>query len=194
MQAARGKVVRHIRRAAEKAREKNECYNTGLPHTGRGVRERLTPLDRGYVLRRDLDRVRRRWCLASGGRRRCRVGMRGGRRSRNRGGVGVRVVVGARLPGLGDSRRPGNGGWDSGGRGRRGAVLLSDHRLEVAEIVRLDVEDPLEVPTHLALHLVDLAEGEHTLTDDAPGLVRVGVVADDLGRNHERRDVEAVAG
>jgi hypothetical protein len=60
------------------------------------------------------------------------------------------------------------------------------------EVLRLDVE-ALEVVTHLALHLVDLVKVGDTLADNAPGLIGVGVVADDLGGNHEHRDIESVA-
>jgi hypothetical protein len=42
--------------------------------------------------------------------------------------------------------------------------------------------------------LVDLSESKHTLTNDTPGLVGVGVIADDLGSNHKSRDEEAVPG
>jgi hypothetical protein len=34
--------------------------------------------------------------------------------------------------------------------------------------------------THLALHLVDLLEGKHALTDNTPRFVQIGIVADDL--------------
>jgi len=40
---------------------------------------------------------------------------------------------------------------------------------------------PLQIRAHFALHLVDFPEREHALTDDTPRLVRVSVVADDLG-------------
>jgi hypothetical protein len=64
---------------------------------------------------------------------------------------------------------------------------------ELVEDGAVDVELPVEVRAHLALYLVDLAEREHALADDGPGLVRVRVVADDLGRDHERGQEEAVA-
>ena len=51
-----------------------------------------------------------------------------------------------------------------------------------------------QIAAHLALHLVDLAEGEHALADDGPRLVGVGVVACDLGGDHEGGEEEAVAG
>ena len=73
------------------------------------------------------------------------------------------------------------------------AVVLADLGLELAELLGVNVEQPLQVAAHLALHLVYLAEGEHALADDGPGLVRVGVVADDLARDHEGGDEEAMA-
>ena len=72
--------------------------------------------------------------------------------------------------------------------------ILPDHRLELLERGGLDIELPLEVGTHLPFHLVDLPKSKHSLTDDAPGLVGVGVVADDLGCNHKRGDEEAMSG
>jgi hypothetical protein len=48
---------------------------------------------------------------------------------------------------------------------------LLDHCLEVAENSIVDGEFPVEVAAHLALHLVDLAESEHALSDDAPRFV-----------------------
>jgi len=70
--------------------------------------------------------------------------------------------------------------------------IPADHRLKFLECVGLDVELPFEVGAHFSLHLVDLLEGKHAPTDDAPGLVRVCIVADDLGSNHEGGDEEAV--
>jgi hypothetical protein len=69
-----------------------------------------------------------------------------------------------------------------------------NHGLEFLERAGLDVELPLQVGTHLALHLVNLPKGKHTLTNDAPGLVGISIIADDLGSNHECRDEETVAG
>ena len=60
-----------------------------------------------------------------------------------------------------------------------------NHGLEFLERARLDIELPLQVRAHLALHLINLPEGKHSLTDNAPGLVGVGIIADDLGSNHE---------
>ena len=44
------------------------------------------------------------------------------------------------------------------------------------------------------LHLIDLPQGKHSLTNNTPGLVGVGVITDDLGSNHEGKDEQAVAG
>ena len=69
-----------------------------------------------------------------------------------------------------------------------------NHELKFLECVGLDVELPFQVGAHLSLHLVNLPKGKHTLTDDTPGLVGVGIIADDLGSNHKCRDEEAVPG
>ena len=69
-----------------------------------------------------------------------------------------------------------------------------NHGLEFLERAGLDVELPFEVGAHFPLHLINLPKGKHTLTDDAPGLVRIGIIADDLGSNHKCRDEQAVAG
>jgi hypothetical protein len=78
--------------------------------------------------------------------------------------------------------------------GSRTLEIPPNHGLELLQGTGLDIELPLEVRAHLPLHLVDLPKGEHTLTDDTPGLVGVGVIAYDLGGNHKRRDEEAVPG
>lgn len=52
---------------------------------------------------------------------------------------------------------------------------------------------PLEVGAHLSLHLIYLLERVEALADDAPGLVRVGIVADHLGGDHECGNEETVA-
>jgi hypothetical protein len=114
---------------------------------------------------------------------------------------------GARARGRGLRRR---GDGDRGGLGRDVGRLARRHgdrdrvvrtrpgesglegELEIPERGRLDVEIPVEVGAHLALHLVDLAEGEHALADDAPGLVAVRVVADHLAGDHECGQEEAV--
>lgn len=74
------------------------------------------------------------------------------------------------------------------------AKILAQHRFELLQLLRRDVEDPLEVAAHLSLHLVDLAKGEHSLPDDAPRLVGVGIVAHDLRGDHKCRYEEAVTG
>jgi hypothetical protein len=60
------------------------------------------------------------------------------------------------------------------------AVLLLDALSEGLELGSLDVKEPLEVRAHLALHLVDLLEGVEVLSNDAPRLVGVGIVANHL--------------
>ena len=54
------------------------------------------------------------------------------------------------------------------------------HVLELLEGERIDIELSLEVLAHLSLHLVDPMELEHSLRDDGPRLVGVGVVIYDL--------------
>lgn len=66
--------------------------------------------------------------------------------------------------------------------------LVGEH----LEILRGDVDLVAEVAEELALHLVDLAKAEETLTDDGPALVGIGVVAAALAGNHESRDEETV--
>ena len=78
--------------------------------------------------------------------------------------------------------------------GTRTLEIPPNHGLEFLECAGLDVELPLEVGTHLALHLIDLPKGEHALPDNAPGLVGIRVIADDLGSNHECGYEEAVPG
>lgn len=53
---------------------------------------------------------------------------------------------------------------------------------------------PLQISTHLPLHLVHLLQGEHLLRNDTPAGIRVGVVTDDLGSDHEGGDEEPVTG
>ena len=54
-------------------------------------------------------------------------------------------------------------------------IVALDFRLELGELLGLDVEYPFEVGAHLA-------EGEDPLTDDAAGLIRAGIVANDYRR------------
>jgi hypothetical protein len=63
--------------------------------------------------------------------------------------------------------------------GSRASNILTYHGLELFQSQRLDVQLPIEVLAHLPLHLVDLSQQEHALPDDAPGLVRIGVIAYD---------------
>jgi hypothetical protein len=60
------------------------------------------------------------------------------------------------------------------------AVFLLDALSEGFELWGFDVEEPLEIRAHLALHLVCLLEGVEVLSDDAPRLVGVSVVTDDF--------------
>ena len=78
--------------------------------------------------------------------------------------------------------------------GARTLEVPPDHRLKLLKCSGLYVELPLQVGAHLALHLVDLPERKHSLTDDAPRFVGVCVIADDLGSNHKGRDEQAVPG
>ena len=55
--------------------------------------------------------------------------------------------------------------------------ILANHVFEFLEGARFNIQLPIEILAHLAFHLVDLAELEHALADDRPGLVRVGVIA-----------------
>jgi hypothetical protein len=59
-------------------------------------------------------------------------------------------------------------------------VLLLDALSEGLKLGSLDVKEPFEVRAHLTLHLVDLLEGVEVLSNDAPRLVGVGIVANDL--------------
>jgi hypothetical protein len=61
-----------------------------------------------------------------------------------------------------------------------GAKSLSKHVLEFLELLGGHVEDPFKVAAHFTFHLVDLTKGEHALADDAPTLVGVSVITDDL--------------
>jgi hypothetical protein len=70
--------------------------------------------------------------------------------------------------------------------GARRKIPLN-HHLETAQYRIIDSEFPIEIVAHFAFHMIDLP-------DDTPRFIRVSVVADDLGDNHERGDEEAVAG
>ena len=75
--------------------------------------------------------------------------------------------------------------------GRIGAwasKVLVDHVLKFLEGAGLDIKLLVEILAHLALHLVDLPQLDHALTDYWPGLVWVGIIADHFGGNHEHAD------
>jgi hypothetical protein len=73
------------------------------------------------------------------------------------------------------------------------SVILANAGLELAELVRIDVEHPFEIAAHLALHLIYFSQRKHALANDRPALVRVRVVAHHFAGNHKRRDEETVA-
>ena len=80
--------------------------------------------------------------------------------------------------------------------GRIGAwasKVLVDHVLKFLEGAGLDVKLLVEILAHLVLHLVDLPQLDHALTNYQPGLVWVGIVTDHLGGDHERADEEMMA-
>jgi len=69
-----------------------------------------------------------------------------------------------------------------------GASEIAAHlRLKVAQCRGINVQLPLQVTTHLTYHLINL-QGEHTLANDAPRLVGICIVADNLGGDHECGD------
>ena len=59
--------------------------------------------------------------------------------------------------------------------------------LKVTQHSQVDVELPLQIRTHLTLNLINLPEHEHPLANNAPGLVWVSVITDDLQGKHECR-------
>ena len=71
--------------------------------------------------------------------------------------------------------------------------VLADHVLKFLEGAGLNVKLLVEILAHLALHLVDLPQLDHALTDYRPGLVWVGIIADHLGGDHECADEETMA-
>jgi hypothetical protein len=101
--------------------------------------------------------------------------------------VGMLLVLG-----FGWAKGPGEGSRRRGGKGMMCRIrswtfeIPANHRLEFLERAGFNIKLPFEVRAHFALHLVDLAKGEHALTDDAPGLVGVGIITDDLRGNHKR--------
>jgi len=70
-----------------------------------------------------------------------------------------------------------NHGWVRTGSGE----ILLDAMCKIAERGGIDVELPLQIGAHLTFHLVDLPECEHALANDAPRLVGISIVADNLG-------------
>ena len=75
-----------------------------------------------------------------------------------------------------------------GGTLAHNIILFLDHLRENFKLVVSHIEHPVEVAAHLALHVVDLTKGKHALGDNAPRLVRVRVVANDLASDHEGGD------
>jgi len=74
-----------------------------------------------------------------------------------------------------------------------GTKVGEESFLEGGQHRTVDVQFPIQVSTHLPFHLVDFAEAENILSNDTPGLVRVGIVTDNFGSDHERRNEKAVA-
>jgi hypothetical protein len=52
---------------------------------------------------------------------------------------------------------------------------------------------PIQVPTHLPLHLVHVLQTKNVLRDHTPTPIRVGSIAYHLGSDHKRRDEQPVA-
>lgn len=69
-----------------------------------------------------------------------------------------------------------------------GGVFLLDLDLENLQLLLGNREHPLEIRAHLPLHLVDLLQRKHALTNYTPRLFRIRIVADNLRGDHERRD------
>ena len=51
---------------------------------------------------------------------------------------------------------------------------------------------PVQIAAHYAFHLIDLAEGEHAWRDDAPALVRLGIIADAFRSVHGGGDYRLI--
>jgi hypothetical protein len=127
---------------------------------------------------------------------RCRFFRRWTTVSERRDGAGTRsewlggaVVCG---PSRGTSLR--EHGKDVGGIWTWTVEVFLDHRLERFQGLRVDIEFPFEITTHLPFHLVDFAKIEHSLGDDSPGFVGVGIVAHDLRCDHIGGNIEPVTG
>lgn len=77
---------------------------------------------------------------------------------------------------------------DVGWVGFVGREVLPNCELELLEIIRLDIEFPIEIITHPALHVVDLLSFEYAMSGDNPQFVAgVHIVANEFGSNHECR-------
>lgn len=61
----------------------------------------------------------------------------------------------------------------------------SNGRLEFREGAVADDQLPVEIPAHLALHFVDLVQGECAPGNDIPGTIEVGAIVDHFGGNNE---------
>jgi hypothetical protein len=114
--------------------------------------------------------------------------------------VGDRSLARSRRFDGGDRRWSSVWGSCSGGRdplkwvGTTIWTVLLDALGENLELWGFDVEEPLEVRTCLAFHLIYLLEIVEVLSNDTPRLVRIGVVvADNLRGDYEGRDEETVA-
>ena len=127
-----------------------------------------------------------RWRCGLGGEA-CMSGIKAGDRQswliRGNGGEGVG----------GDGSKFWNGLEYIGRIGAWASKVLVDHVLKCLEGAGLDVKLLVEILTHLVLHLVDLPQLDHALTDYQPGLVWVGIIADHLGGDHECADEETMA-
>ena len=64
---------------------------------------------------------------------------------------------------------------------------------EIAQDILVDAKLPFQVVAQFAFHPVDLSRREHVLRDDTPRFVRIGVIADDPAREHERGYEESMA-
>jgi hypothetical protein len=52
---------------------------------------------------------------------------------------------------------------------------------------------PVQVPTHLLLRLIDFPQLKHSLPNYTPRFVRIRVVADHLGDDHEVENEQSMA-
>lgn len=73
------------------------------------------------------------------------------------------------------------GGW------LRGRKVVVEMTLEGKDVLDGCDAVELEIGQELSFHLVQLADGEEILSDDDPGCVGVGVIAERLARGHESR-------